>query len=694
MPSLKRKSVPRISTIALIATVVIAALIMILYFAMLGTWTWAKYKLGGFDEESRRQALEDYWSKTSVGGYQIDLLIETNMRPQWTPGGRRIVFSTLNVEVTSDVKFIQRHLGDIFFVDTDGSGVTVMNYPDTGVTDPDISSDGMRMVYLATESETMPSGLRGRPTIEIETASLDGVDRRRLTADEDYEAMPVWSPDGSRIAYVNNGPIDERNLPESFWQDDNSQRTGIYTVAPDGTDRRAVALYNSENWGDDWYSAGVYRGRLFRYGPVWSPDGSKLAFTLSTLGDLSSSETLFRSRSELYIVEADGSEWRLLFAGGIVSRSDHRNLIFGAPEWSPDGSRLAFLYRVIEDREVVGAKLLLVNADGTGLRELASNLEVGDDKATLDWSPDGKEILVSSSSSYLKDWELGSKPVYAVKVDADTPDVRAISLGSGAVWSPDGSRIAKWFDTFDPASEDEFRPERLRLLATMGRDGSDVRVLGRMSDRFELSDEGRPTLAEWLSVCESREVVPMPERNAGLVEDCKTLLTVRETFAYEPDELTERYEPRPILPEQAASLNWNGDTPITEWGGVSVDGEPARVVELELGSVYGVLRPELGRLSELQTLVVDSPWMYGPIPAELGELKKLETLVVDSPQMHGPIPSELGKLKSVSLHRDIVERSECVPESVAAVFEFGSSWDDFIETSYAVAWLRKRLCEE
>ena len=94
------------------------------------------------------------------------------------------------------------------------------------------------------------------------------------------------------------------------------------------------------------------------FGPVWSPDGTKIAFN-----DRAPSEW-----SDLYVMNADGTGRLNLTAG-----SGWTCHMAWPPTWSPDGSRIAF---TSGDYEVC-----VVNVDGTGLAVLA---EMGTAPA---WAP-------------------------------------------------------------------------------------------------------------------------------------------------------------------------------------------------------------------------------------------------------------------------------------------------------------------
>ena len=117
-----------------------------------------------------------------------------------------------------------------------------------------------------------------------------GVDGSGLTKLAEATRRPAWHPDGSRIAYaVGERTGDPVHLPEVA--------TGIFTIRPDGTDRREIISFPEP-------------GIRWRDGLTWHPDGSTLYFAG-------------------HIVAADGSEMREAdWAGGYST-------------FSPDGMRIA-----------------------------------------------------------------------------------------------------------------------------------------------------------------------------------------------------------------------------------------------------------------------------------------------------------------------------------------------------------------
>ena len=114
------------------------------------------------------------------------------------------------------------------------------------------------------------------------------------------DGWPVWSPDGSQIAYVSS--------------DEGKDDYDIFVLDLDSGDTRNV----TNDPGDD-------------YAPSWSPDGSTLWCFYSTYR--SCTEPCDQSQADVYTVPVGGGEPTLL-SGPEFDDVD--------PVWSPDGTRLFF----------------------------------------------------------------------------------------------------------------------------------------------------------------------------------------------------------------------------------------------------------------------------------------------------------------------------------------------------------------
>jgi TolB protein len=158
--------------------------------------------------------------------------------------------------------------------------------------------------------------------------------------------------------------------------------------------------------------------------PDISPNGKSIVYTSfdGSAGDI------VRSR-------IDGSGVKPLLDG---STDD------GAPEWSPDGNRIAFERG---ETSVSTLDVYVMKKDGTGRRQRTDTLQKSEFSPT--WSPDGKRIAFSQamgSGSKLKTIKASGGPMNDVGVNAGSPFVPS--------YSPNGERLS-FFD-FDNGQQDVF----------------------------------------------------------------------------------------------------------------------------------------------------------------------------------------------------------------------------------------------
>ena len=464
---------------------------------------------------------------------------------------------------------------------------------------PSIAPDRTRVAF-STFSHGQKNIFDDGRNLEIATASIDGTGYQRLTDNGTTDTSPVWSPNGKHIAFVAYWKTEGQEY-EQMGTSVTRGHPNIYVMAPDGSHPKIV-------------TPGV--GTNFQR-PAWSPDSLTLAFLAQER--IPGKEHAFKK--VLYTVGADGAGLRRL------SESTVR------PAWSPDGARLAF--GVEEDQ---GARIYTASPEGADIREVSQPgryRHVSD----LSWSPNGSEIRFVAARVG-PPGEGGKEPVngvHAIRVDG-SGDRIVVQLPElyPVAWSLDDTRIAVYV-----------QPKRLHhpdgpgsnvLLYSMAPDGSDVRSLVRRGLGGLVADHsGWRDIDDGLLSCSAGYVVPKPEKNPGLVQDCKALIRGRNALA-----------------GHDVPLLWNADTPISDWVGVEVGGDPPRVRGLafyrssdELNPLSGTIPPQLGDLEELEYLELVDMQLGGTIPPELGNLSKLGSLSLNRSGLSGSIPPELGNLSSL-----------------------------------------------
>jgi dipeptidyl aminopeptidase/acylaminoacyl peptidase len=350
----------------------------------------------------------------------------------------------------------------------------------------DLSPAGTQVVYstcaFPTEGikETGEIPERSKYTYEIAVTNLAGTRQKRLTENAYSDHFPVWSPDGSRIAFIAN--------PRSLgWEWRNLE---VYTMAADGSDVRLAASTLRKELEFSWHTKAYATRRKVRQGeeiedsedawlgavalapPAWSPDGRWLAFQVND-------DRYDAKYHPIYLYTVDLDEQKLQRVAEDVN---------SVVSWSPDGQRLAFMKATGDGDDGGNVALVTLAADGSDEKLIATIASYGIREGyvrwipTVSWSSDGTQILYSCNSAAcvvnVEDGEV---------IELTGERTRWNQSPYLAAWSPDGTRIA----LFKPAYRD-IPPQ----LYTVALDGTDRRDLIRLDADGKLVPANTPQQSE------------------------------------------------------------------------------------------------------------------------------------------------------------------------------------------------------
>ncbi|CAN5710307.1 S9 family peptidase [soil metagenome] len=337
---------------------------------------WVAYQVKHLEKAADKGVIH-LWMTSWDGARTVQLTStpkESETKPRWSPDGRYLAFvSSRGDEDEAD---------QLWLLDRTGGEAMKLTQGKLSVEDYAWSPDGQHIALILRDPEPEPAKEEGvdedkkRPQpIVIDRfqfkQDIDGylgarrgrlyvmdlTDKKpvRVTADGYEEALPSWSPDGKRLAFVSKGAKD-------YDRDDNWD---VYVAEAKGKGAvKAVTTFAGIDNMPDWESY-----------PAWSPDGKSIAYLQGGPPNL-----IGYGVRHLTVVSADGGTPR------VVTGALDRNV--SSPQWTADGRHIRIL---IEDDGV--ERLAEVPAAGGAPTPLLSGRQV-----VLDYDGDGRDrqaVLVS-----------------------------------------------------------------------------------------------------------------------------------------------------------------------------------------------------------------------------------------------------------------------------------------------------------
>lgn len=296
----------------------------------------------------------------------------------------------------------------------------IFRFRDVG--DPRLSPDGAWVAYTITTTDSA----KDKSDSDVWMVSWDGARTVRLTNSPDGEGSPRWSPDNRYLSFV-SGRLEGKG--GQVWLLDRVGGEGVrltelkggvsdHAWSPDG--RRLVMVSRDPDPEEEKKDSAAARSPkpivIDRYHFKQDVDGY-----------------LTRRRSHLYVVDVASRQVLQVTTGDFDDSQ---------PTWSPDGTRLAFVSRRGSDADRENNSDIFVVEARAGATPVRLTTWPGPDDSP-EWSPDGSQI------AYLR----GSEPqLYAYNQDVlaivpsagGTPHLVTASLDRDVVrptWAPDGQSI-------------------------------------------------------------------------------------------------------------------------------------------------------------------------------------------------------------------------------------------------------------
>jgi len=279
---------------------------------------------------------------------------------------------------TGRIAFFDFVTNQIYAVNPDGTGLAQLTHEPDGIAarDPSWSPDGSHILFARFNLSNNAA--------RIWIMKADGTGQRRVASDAPgySDQQPKYTPDGRQIVFTRCGP----------------NGCAIWIMRSDGTHLHLVIpSLASPNETNNFY-------------PVVSPDGRSITYARFGFDGI---------RAQVWVARIDGGHAHPLTAPRLEATQ---------PNWSPDGSHIAFASN--SDRPQ--SSIEVMRADGTAVTRLATTKWPTNNFLPA-YSPDGTQIAFSSDRRHP---DLCCEELFVMRADGSQQHLVDTGLQGaiGAAW--------------------------------------------------------------------------------------------------------------------------------------------------------------------------------------------------------------------------------------------------------------------
>src|SRR6185436_19912403 len=323
--------------------------------------------------------------------------------PALSPDGTLVAFQVRRTDLAADKSW-----SEIWLMNTDGSNQRQMTQGEHMDTGPHFTPDGGSILF---SSNRAGAG-------QIYVMPIDGGEPRQLTKFPPGVADPVFSPDGKYIAVSSDvypeagidadkneekeGKLSVHVADELLYRHWTSWRDGRVThvLLVDAASGEVLKDMTPGHFDAPTFSLGGERGYAF------SPDGKELCFVSNH--DAKQAES---TNSDLWVVPVEGA----ITEGSARNLTDANDGWDGAPLYSPDGKRIAFVSQATPGYESDLRRLAVLERASGKVRYLTSREGFDEWIGEIDW--EGRDRLLFSADHH------GRNPIYRISLEGGEPEL-------------------------------------------------------------------------------------------------------------------------------------------------------------------------------------------------------------------------------------------------------------------------------